>query len=240
MSATTIVDIVLAVIAAIIIIKFTVKGFVSSVLDTLKVIFAAAIAYLVRRPVAQLIDDWFMNEKMVGGVRESLLKSVNGNDSFINFVDLYKGFPSFFNNLLAKFGLGDVSNLEKLDTNGEDLVDGLALEIGSAISMFLSTILAVIVMFLVSLIVLSILVKIFDALTNIPAIKVIDRILGFVLGLALAVIILHFGVLLLELLIKWTNGFGGQLTLESLNNESMLVDLVKLISMSGKMALQAK
>ena len=228
MSANVIVDIVFAIVAALIIVKFTVKGFLSSVLDTLKVFFAAIIAYLVRIPVAKLLDSWFVNEKVVSSVRDSLMKSVEGNDSLINFVDLYKNWPGLFNSILAKFGLGDVSNLEKIDGDSAALVDGLSTEIGSALSMLLSTVLAVIVMFIILLIVLSILVKIFDALTQVKAIKVINRILGFVLGAALAVLVLRLGTAVIELLANWTKGFGGGLTVEILN-DSMLVGLVKLI-----------
>lgn len=228
MSANIIIDIVFAVVTVLIAVKFTMKGFLGTVLDTLKVILAGFISYLVRKPVAELFDGWFVNAKIVEAVKGSLLKSVDGNDSLINFVDMYKRFPKFFNSILAKFGLGDVSDLEKLDVEGEGLVDGLALEIGSAISLLLSTILGIVVTFIVLLIVFSILVKIFDALTNIKAINFINKLLGFALGLVLSVLVLRLATYVIELLISWTNGFGGGLTQEIMG-ESMLVNLVKLI-----------
>ena len=56
MSASVILDIILGVLALLTIVKYTFRGFVGSILDIVKVILAAVLAYLIRIPVAKLFD----------------------------------------------------------------------------------------------------------------------------------------------------------------------------------------
>lgn len=233
MSVTTILDIVLGIVALLIIIKFTVKGFLRSVLDTLKVFAAAFIAYLIRMPVANLIDSWFMQEKIVNWVRTSLQETIAGADSFVNFQELYENVPEFFSVVLSKFGLGDVSNLGTLEQATSEQVEELSLSIGSSISMLLSTVIAVIVLFIVAIIVLSIVIKLLDGLMNFTAVRAINRILGFIMGVALAGGVIWLVSYGLSFLIDMTGSFGGKLTHEMLN-ESMLINLIKSITQMAK------
>lgn len=228
MGANVVIDIVLSVIALFIIIKFTVKGFLRSVLDSLKVIFAGIIAYALRTPVAKLIDSWFMRDGIVSWVKQSLLEAFEGNDTLINFVELYNNAPVIFNKLLSAFGLGDVSALGKGEAITEENIQELSVELGEAISMFLSTVIAVVVMFFVMLLVLTILNKLLDALMSFALIKLVNRVLGFALGLLCALGAIWLASLVLVFLVNVTNGFGGSLTKEVLD-KSMLIGLAEKI-----------
>ena len=66
-----IVDIALLVIAIFIIIKFTIKGFFSSILDVCKLGLSAIIAYIVRMPLAKLFSSLFMKNAMKSVVKTS-------------------------------------------------------------------------------------------------------------------------------------------------------------------------
>lgn len=228
MSASVIIDIVLGVLALLMILKFTLRGFVGSLLDTAKVLLAVVLAYLIRIPVAKLFDIWFMRDSMVDWVRGSLIDSLEGNETFINFIDLYKNVPGFYNTVLAHFGLGDVSELGTMETASYAHIDELAYDIGSAISMMLSTILAVIVLFILILIILSIVVRFVDGLLKFSSLSKLDRILGFFLGIAIALGFMWLLSFVLEFLISVTGGFGGNLTKDDLR-QSMLLSLVYLI-----------
>lgn len=228
MSASVIIDIILGVCTLLTIIKFTIRGFVGSVLDTAKVFFAAILAYLLRIPVAKLFDGWFMRDGIVNWVRKSLITSLEGNDTFINFIDLYKNVPGFFNKILVKFGLGDVSALDGMETASYTQIDELAIDIGSAISMLLSTILAVVALFILSLILLSIVVRLVDGLLVISSVSKINRVLGLLLGIAVSFAIIWLTSFILEFLVDITGGFGGKLSRDDLN-KSMLMGLVNSI-----------
>ena len=233
MSVTSIIDIVLGIVALLIIIKFTVKGFLRSVLDTLKVFVAAFLAYLIRMPVANLINSLFMQEKIVGWVRTSLQDTIAGVDSFVNFQEVYENVPEFFSVVLSAFGLGDVSGLGTLEQATSEQVEELAVNIGSSISLLLSTTIAVIVLFIVALIVLSIVIKLLDGLMNFTAVKTINRILGFVMGVALSGGVIWLVSYGLGFLIDMTGSFGGNLTHEMVN-ESMLINLIRNITQTAK------
>jgi len=227
-SASVILDIILGVLALLTIVKYTFRGFVGSILDIVKVILAAILAYLIRIPVAKLFDLWFMNDSIVGWVRNSLTAALEGEDTFINFISLYKNVPGFYNTVLAHFGLGDVSALDGLQSASYEQIDYLSMEIGSAISYMLSTALAVLVLFIVILITLSILVRFIDGLLVVSSVNKLNRILGFVLGVAVAFAMVWITSFVLEFLADVTGGFGGNLTREDLN-KSMIMGLVNAI-----------
>ena len=228
MSASVILDIILGALALLTIVKYTFRGFVGSILDIVKVILAAILAYLIRIPVAKLFDVWFMNDSIVDWVRNSLTAALEGEDTFINFISLYENVPGFFNTVLAYFGLGDVSMLNGMESASYDQINYLSMEIGSAISYMLSTALAVLVLFIVILIALSILVRFIDGLLVVSSVNKLNRLLGFVLGVAVAFAMVWITSFVLEFLSDVTGGFGGNLTREDLN-KSMIMGLVNAI-----------
>lgn len=226
MSANLIIDISLAVVSLVLIIKFTVKGFLHSVLDALKVFIAGFIAYLIRIPVANIINDWFLEDRIVGWVESSLLEALDGGDTFVNFFDLYEEVPELFGKVLSQFGLGDVSSLGDRQGLDATAVKDLSIDIGSSISMMLSTVIAVIVLFIVAVIVLTIVIKLLDGLMKLSAVKFINRALGFVLGVACSALLIWGTDIALSYLIGVTNGFGGRLSAEMLDS-SMLISLIR-------------
>ena len=229
MSASVILDIILGVLALLTILKYTLRGFVGSILDVAKVILAAILAYLIRIPVAKLFEIWFMNDSMVDWVRNSLTATVEGNDTFIDFISLYENVPWLYNSVLSHFGLGDVSALETLsDTASYAQIEELSIEIGLAISNMLSTILAILVLFIIILIVLSIIVRLIDDLLIVSSVSKLNRLLGFALGVAVAFAMIWIISFVLEFLVDVTSGFGGNLTREDLD-KSMLIGLVNTI-----------
>lgn len=222
------IDIALCGITLLIVLKYTLKGFVGSILESLKVVIAAFLAYCLRHPVALLLNRWFMRDWTVSWVSSSLIASKNGEDSFINFVDLYGVAPSFFKDFLTDFGLRDTDTLANIGVASEEQLNGLAIDLGSAVSMFLSTGLALVLSFVILLITLSILVKVIDRLISFSPIKTANRLLGFLLGLLYSFVLVLLLSYLLELLVFVTSGFGGKLTANDLNN-SVIVSIVRFI-----------
>ena len=226
MSGSTIIDIALGGIMLLILLKYTLKGFVGSILDSLKVFVAAVLAYSLRHPVALLYNRLFMRDSVTSWVKSSLNNAKSGGDSFVNFVDLYEAAPSFFNSFLSDYGLRDASQLGDLASADSKQMSGLAIDLGSSLSMFFSTVLAVISLFIIFLIVLKLTVRVIDRLINLTPIKTANRLLGFVFGLVYSVIVVLLLSYLLELLVFITGGFGGKVTAYDLNN-SVIVSIVR-------------
>ena len=226
--AGVIIDISLSVIALLLIIRHTMKGFFATILDSAKGFVAAILAYLLRIPVAKLFDAWFMREGIVKWVNNSIIASVEGNDTFVDFIALYENVPWFFNSFLANFGLGDVSALDGMESASYAQIYEISYELGSAISYALATVLAVIALFIVIFFALIAIVNLLDNLVDVSSLGKINSILGFVWGVAVSFALIWISSFVLELLSDITNGFGGGLTREDLN-KSMLLGMVNAI-----------
>lgn len=191
-----IIDISLLVIAVILVIRHAKVGFIKSVLDTLKAFIAAGLAFVLRAPVARLIDTSFMRNMANGWVYNSLVASANGADPAFDLVSLYNDCPMAYTVLLSKFGLnteglGDkLNNLESL-TNEE--ITGLAEEIGGPLSWICSVAIAMLAIFIVAIILLTVIIYLLNFVSKLPVIKFLNRFLGAVIGLAWAAL-LAFGV----------------------------------------------
>lgn len=228
MAAGIIIDITLSIVALLLIIKYTLKGFFATILDGAKGFVAAILAYLLRIPVAKLFDAWFMRDGIVNWVNNSLVASVEGNDTFMDFIALYKNVPWLFNSFLANFGLGDVSALEGMDTASYDQIYDISYEIGSSISYALSMALALVVLFIIIYVSLILVVGLLDDLVEASSLGKINRILGFLWGVAVSFALIWISSFVLELLSDITNGFWGGLTREDLN-QSMLLGMANAI-----------
>ena len=228
MAASVIIDIALCVVSAFFIIRHTIKGFFASILDGAKGFVAAILAYLLRIPVAKIFDAWFMRDAIVNWVNNSLVASVEGNDTVVNFVSLYRNVPWLFNSILSIFGLEDASGLEALSSGDTAQIYNVAYDVGSSISYALSTALAIVVLFILIYLSLMLVVKLLDGVVQASSLRVINRVLGFLFGVAISFVVIWIVSFVLEFLSDITNGFGGNLTREDLN-KSMIMGIVNAI-----------
>ncbi|MBQ4108787.1 MAG: hypothetical protein IJC80_05240, partial [Clostridia bacterium] len=138
MSAGLVIDLCLLIIAAYIIIKFTVKGFVSSILDASKLILSVFISFIVRVPVARFFCSLFMDKIMFSAVESSLEAYLESDTAkiTIDITSLAKNTPEFFEKLLTKFKLDYplfISDLDKLiGDKSPEVIPSLAENIGGA------------------------------------------------------------------------------------------------------------
>lgn len=190
-----IIDIAMLVIAVIIIIKFTVTGFFRSVLDSCKLIISVVLALVLRVPVANLLASLFFKNAIIGWVGSSLTSFCESNGQTASiFFTLYDGNESnFYNSILVKFG----ADIEQLSADFDSLAEGktsvipsLSENVGGAMSNMICSIIAVIGVFLIALIILSLIVPLLDKLTCFEGIKTANRFLGFIIGVVIAALVL--------------------------------------------------
>lgn len=234
MSVNVVLDIVLGIIGLIIIIKFSVEGFFKSIFDTLKLVLSVVLAFVLRFPVSKLIDSWFFNEKMIAWVKDSLLSTVAGENKVIDFAQMYEDMPSFFNGILANFGLQDDvgQQLENLSLLTDEKINELSVQIGSSLSSMVSTIVAVIVMFIISLIVLSIVSMLVNKLlTQFEGVRITNYVLGFVLGVVIALAVLWALCLGVEVLVQYVGPIAPDLFNQEVIDSSMIMGFFKKINL---------
>ena len=188
MAGSLILDIILVAVAAFIIFKYTIAGFLKSVLNFVKVIAAILLAVCFRLPVATIIDDAFMGSAIRGWVYTCLTKTISGADPVVNFIGLNSDTPQFFEKVLSKFGLDYEKFNSQIYELSEDNIESLTEQLGGSISLMLSSIIAVIVIFIVSILLLSLVVRLLNNLTKISGIRALNKLLGLGLGAVIAIV----------------------------------------------------
>lgn len=185
-----IIDIAIALVACIIIVRHTRLGFVKSILGSLKPLIAGALAFIFRVPVAKIFVN-LLSAPVNNWVHGSLSASAAGTDAGFDLVSLYQSCPMVYEKVLKFFGLDtengfrdSMANITQLDEAG---LGELSLNISTSITWALSLGIAMVVIFIISLIVLSILTMLLDMVTRITLIKVVNRILGFAVGVFWAI-----------------------------------------------------
>ena len=181
-----IIDIALAIVALIVMMRHIRLGFVKSILGTFKPLIAGTLAFVFRVPVAKLFRDMYIS-LLDPMVNESLTASSIGAEPSFDIVSLYNGFPIVYEKILSFFGLDlengfrdSMANIEQLD---EVAIAELSLNISSAMAWGLSLLSALLAVFIIALIVLSIITSLLDLITKIPVFNVVNRILGAAIGL---------------------------------------------------------
>lgn len=236
MNPSTVFDIALVVFAALIIIKFTIEGFFSSILDLCKGFLAIVTAYLMRIAIGRLFYSLFMKDAMVSLVYKSLELSLNENiDKLgIDIKSLQENTPEFFEKLLTKFGLDHSKYLEDFDAffvnDNQEVMGSLAENVGGAIAMLLATALALLAGLIASYIIFSIVVHFLLKLTKFEGVKSANRWLGLALGCVIAFFVLWGCSMGAELLVQFVGPALPEYINEDLTNGSMVVGIFKHIS----------
>ncbi|MBO5379673.1 MAG: CvpA family protein [Clostridia bacterium] len=235
MSAGLVIDLCLLIVAAYIIIKFTVKGFVSSILDASKLVLSVFISFIVRVPVARFFCSLFMDRVMFGAVESSLEAYLESDTAkiTIDITSLAKNTPEFFEKLLTKFELDYplfISDLDKLiEDKSPEVIPSLAENIGGACAFLISIAIALIVVFIIAFAALSLLSKLLSKITEFDGVKSANKWLGALIGVILSVIIMWGvteGLLALTAFVDPLSG--GKI--EEIINGSMVVGIFKHIS----------
>lgn len=236
MNFGVVIDIALLVIAIFIIIKFTIKGFFSSILDVCKLGLSAIIAFIVRMPLAKLFSSLFMKNVMKSVVKTSCEAYLNTDLAkiSIDISALHEQTPEFFEKFLTKFGLdyekffADLNTFtqERTTESIEPIVDNL----GPAIALLVSMVIALIAAFVVSYIVLIIVAKLLENLTKFDGVRTANRWLGFAVGVVVSLLIMSLVSLGVIALVEFVSPVAPNIISPELADGSMVVDIFRKLN----------
>ena len=231
MNISSVIDLVLVILTVTLVIRYTIKGAVKSIFSFVKTFLAIAVAYLFRNPVAKLINEMFMGNWVRGWVYDSLYASARGGEiKGINFVNVYEKTPKFFTNILSKFDM-DLSGFDEailsLPQATDDQIGVLANNIGSSVSLLLSMILGMIVIFILSLLVLTFIINLFDKVTRLPVLNFVNRILGAVIGLLISAMVIWAVNGVITMLITFVGPMAPNTFNEDIINNSYILSMLK-------------
>ena len=226
-SPSLVVDIVLGIICISVIIKYSIEGFLSTVLDLARLAVSVILAVMFRGVVAKLLNDLFMTKTIYNWVYGSLTSKIAGISETVDFVRIYKDAPQFYSKVLALFDLDFDKFSEAVNELGTENVENVTSMIADPLSTMLSTLLAVIIIFAISMIVLFFVVKLLNKLTKIKLLNVINKILGIAFGVLLASVIVWLLSMLLQVLIETIGPMYPNIFNSSLTEDSMIINILK-------------
>ena len=231
MSTGLIIDIVLLVIAAVTIIRYTFKGAVKAVFSFAKTFVALFLAYVLRKPTAMLINTLFMERSVTGWVYDSLYAASQGiKPDGVDLVKLYNDMPSFFTKILSGFGLdaeGIEAAFDSIPGATEAEITAISENIGTSIATMLSTIIGFVAVFLLALLVLTIVVHILDKLTHLPIINFANKLLGAAIGVLISLLIIWIASVIAGFLVNYIGPLVPTVFNEGLIEESFVLRTMK-------------
>ncbi len=233
MSASLILDIVLLLIALIIILKYTIEGFLKSVLNFARLVLSVILAVVLRNPIAELLNNLFMKNAIVNWVSASVLKNLAGENPTIDFVQIYKETPIFYTEVLSRFGLDTALVDSQMNSLSVETAPELAETVGTAIATMLSTVLAIILVFIVAMIVLTLVFKLLNCVTKISGIKLINRLLGVALGFAIAIAAIWGLGILIKTLVDMVGPMYPEILNQELIDNSMVLGLLDKLGVNS-------
>ena len=167
------------------------RGFVRSVFGTAKNLLAIILTYAFGSVASGLISQYLLTEKVTEYVRSRLLAMFEAGAETFDLSRVADNLPSWVGTILEKTGMDPTSLIGSLgDATSADMamLDSLATKLAAPIIKTLSDFLGYTIVFLVSLLVLTIVAALLKKLVELPIIRDVDHILGLVLGILLAIL----------------------------------------------------
>ncbi len=190
-----IVDAIIIAIIAIVVVRSSKKGFVSSLVDTFAMIIATIVSYMFTPEVSQFVYDSFIKNSVSKGF-EKVLDDMNTNAAVADKVDaMIASLPESAVNLADSLGIinlnaigagihmpGVIDNNQLITTVLNDFAYNVMITITKVVVFFILFVLATLVLRMVS--------KFLENINKIPLIGKLNSTLGGVLGVAKALIII--------------------------------------------------
>ncbi len=216
-----ILDIIILAIAGLTVYIAYRNGLVKTLVSALAFVIAIAVTALFASPVASVIKSTPIGD----AIRETTEEKIEEALLDASPEDLLNGENKEFNSIMNFAGLDKDDLVEYIDS--ENVAHALAVEIAEPITDIAATVIAVIILYILSQIAVSICGKMLDKVANLPIIRTFNKLGGVIIGVVLAVFRVFLFCFLMRMLIE-VGTLSGNEFLSSFDTESTL--LFKLIS----------
>lgn len=212
-----IVDIIYLLIAVITIFIFTKRGFIQSLLNHGKFIIAIALSCVFGKKVGALFYNKFFYERIYSWISSKISSVFTSISDKISVDKLTDEIPFIVKQFVTPEKIKEQFGTA-VDNAGSTATE-IAQYISEPFARLVSNFIAYILVFLLSLVLLFIIGKLFDLITMIPVIHGINKFLGFLLGVFAVFVFLSLLTYVLGLVI---GALGNILSLEKLVSTSHL------------------
>ena len=193
------IDFVYILVAAVTVIIFTKRGFIETAFRFGRMIMAGLICYFTGPFFSKLIYEKWIYNSIFDMVSEKTRNVISQTAGSINVQELVDNLPFFVRQLVER---DDVTEkYGSVLTNFEAVADDFAQTVSRPISSLVSNLIAYVVVFLASLVLLFVLFKLLNGIFKLPVLNGINKTLGFLLGIVASVLLMAAITLLLGALI---------------------------------------
>lgn len=221
-----VIDIVIALICLIIIIRNAARGFIRSFMAFARTILAVLLAWCLNSPLAAALNEGVFLSMSQGWVYNAFISTYDGESSYMLYT-LFDGIPEWFTNALMRSGIDEVT-IEKYFYSGEsapiEIVEQLSASLGGLLSSLISTILAVIIIFVVVEIVLLVVGLLLNKVGQIPIFRFLNILLGAAIGFVFSAIIAFIIASVAIWVIRFGAGYNAEIFTESLISDSIFLN----------------
>lgn len=228
--------IVIDLILAAVIIGFAVNGFKKGFIKSLLGLGVSVIAVAITMNTYPIAANWLrdtviyeqLTEKLNGKIQEYLANGTN-ND---NVSQLFSDAPSQLNDILSSFGFDSQKALDKFnefaDKGTDAALKGLADYIVEPAAKTLSNAVAIIVVFLLSVLLLTLVIRILDLIFKLPVLNFANRLGGLIVGLAAAFIVSSIICTATSIALPYIEGAGINITEQQLSRTLLFSNVSKI------------
>ena len=185
------------------------RGLIRSLFGVAKNLIAIIVTYALGPTVSGWISEYLLTEKVTEYVRGRLLAMFEAGAETFDLTHILDNIPAWVQTFFQKSGIDPEALVGKLgDATNADLsmLDSLASRLAAPITKMLSDFLGYTLLFLVSLLVLTILAFLLGKISELPGIRSIDHALGLVLGILCAILYASAYTLLLFAVLSMIEG----------------------------------
>ena len=224
--ASLIIDIVLALICLIIIIRNAARGFIRSFMAFARTILAILLAIVLNAPLASLFSEKIFLGLSQGWVYNAFVSTSDGNGAY-QLYTLFDGIPEWFANALLRSGL-DESAIQQYFYSGQsapiEVVEKLSASLGEQLSSLISTIISMIIIFIVVEIILLFVGMLLNKVGKIPIFRFLNIMLGAIIGFIFSAVIALLAATVIIWIIQYCAVYNPEVFSHSLIEKSLILN----------------
>lgn len=215
-----VIDIAYILVAIIILAIFTNRGFVGSVFKLGKTIIACILAFVFGPALGDFFYSKWFYDAIYTGVASRINAVVDGAVSSVDVKTVLDSLPQIVVRFINESSLE--AKINESVVGASNVADDIAVSISGTVAEMVSNFLGYAAIFVATGLFLALFGRIISSLVKkIPIIKQIDRILGFLLGIAFAYTIMSLSTFVLGIAVSL---YGGNETFEGLIEASKLFE----------------
>ena len=185
-------DVILLALAIFIVVRAVKRGFVGSVFKLSKILIVLLVTVLLGSMVANLCAEWFVGGWFDGKFSSQFAEKVAQDSGGANVDSLIDSIPVFLRNILPVDSLNE--QFASFKGEATELAASLGEKVEQLLTSVVSSIIGYVLTFILAFILFSIVAWILEKFVELPVLKQVNTVLGFLWGIAYSYLFVSIAV----------------------------------------------